>query len=128
MLCTYNNQPGIMLQLRFIPQEGYFLAHLSGLVSVESWDQGLRDLDEAIGDKPGDRLLVNLTGLVGWLGVPERTAVGALWAARLGRMKKVALYIQPEKIAGVVQAEARRKGLDLRLFPAFDEAVRWVVS
>jgi hypothetical protein len=117
-----------MLQLQFLPQEGYFLAHLSGLVSVQSWDQGLRALDEAIGDAPGDRLVVNLTGLVGWLGVPERTQVGALWASHLGRMKKVALHIQADKIAGVVQAEARRQGLDLRLFPAFDQALRWALA
>ena len=128
MLCTYNYIVGTMLQLRFIPQDGYFLAHLSGLVSVEAWDQGLRELADAIGDAPGDRLVVNLTGLVGWLGVPERTAVGAMFATRLVRMKKVSLYIQAEKIAGVVQTEARRHGLDLRLFPSFDEALRWALA
>lgn len=117
-----------MLQLQFVPQQGYFLAHLSGLVSVESWELGLRNLGATLADLPGDRLVVDLIGLVGWLGVPERTQVGALMAAHLGRMKKVALYIQPEKIAGVVQAEARRQGLDLRIFPVYDDAVRWSVA
>jgi hypothetical protein len=117
-----------MLQLRILAQDGYFLAYLSGLVSVEAWEKGLRDLEDAIGDAPGDRLVVNLTGLLGWLGVPERTTVGALMATHLGKMKRVALFIQPEKIAGVVEAEARRNGLDLRLFPNFDDAVSWAVS
>jgi hypothetical protein len=27
-----------------------------------------------------------------------------------------------------VEAEAQRNGLDLRLFPAYDDAVGWVVS
>lgn len=117
-----------MLQLRLIPQQDYVLAHFTGLVSLEAWENGLRELEDAIGPAPGDRLVVNLTGLVGWLGVPERTQVGALMAARLGRMKKVALYIQADKIAGVVEAEARRNGLDLRLFPSYDNAVTWAVS
>jgi hypothetical protein len=117
-----------MLQLRFHPQERYLLAHLSGLVSVESWTQGLLDLRAAIASMPQDRLVVDLTGLLGWLGVPERTQVGVLMATHLGRMKRVALYIQQEKIAGVVEAEARRQGLDLRLFARYEDAVAWAVS
>jgi hypothetical protein len=117
-----------MLQLRFLAQEKYFLAHLAGLVSIEAWEKGLRDLEDAVGAAPGDRLVVDLTGLVGWLGDHERTQVGGLMAAHLGRMKRVALYIQQEKIAGKVQAEARRKGLDLHIFPSYDDAVRWAVA
>jgi hypothetical protein len=117
-----------MLQLRIHPQDGFVLAHLSGLVSVAAWEQGLRELQLATSADFGDRLVVNLTGLVGWLGVPERTMVGALMATHLVGMKKVALYIQPEKIVGVVEAEARRNGLDLRLFSSYDDAVSWAVS
>lgn len=117
-----------MLQLRIFPQEDFFLAHLSGLVSVEAWEQGLRGLEDAISGAQRDRLVLNLTGLVGWLGVPERKVVGALMATHLARMKKVALFIQPEKIAGVVEAEAQRNGLDLRLFSSYDDAVSWAVS
>lgn len=117
-----------MLQLRFHAQDDFCLAQLSGLVSVESWAQGLRELEGAIGAAPGDRLVVDLTGLLGWLGVPERQAVGALMATHLARMKKVALFIQPEKIAGVVEAVARSKGLDLRMFPSQQAAAAWVVA
>ena len=49
-------------------------------------------------------------------------------ATHLARMERVALSIQAEKIAGVVQAEARRNRLNLRLFPSDDEAVRWVMA
>lgn len=117
-----------MLQLRLSPHDDFFHAHLNGLVSVLAWAQGLRDLEVAISGGPQSRLVVDLTGLVGWLGVPERTEVGALMARHLVRMKKVALFIQREKIVGVVEAEARRNGLDLRLFSNDDEAVRWAVS
>ena len=116
------------MRLEFHQQDDFLLAHLSGLVSAEAWEQGLRDLGAAASAARGERLVVNLTGLVGWLGIPERTAVGALMASHLGRMKKVALYIQPEKIVGVVEAEARRLGMDLRLFPNYDDAVRWAVA
>lgn len=97
-------------------------------MSLTGWEKVLRELDAALDSRQGDRLVVNLTQLVGWLGVPERTTVGALMAAHLRRMKKVALYIQPEKISGVVQAEAERHGLALRLFPEFDSAVSWARS
>jgi hypothetical protein len=117
-----------MLQLRHVSQDDFVLAHLSGLVSVEAWEEGLRALEDASSGARPDRLVIDLTGLVGWLGVPERTAVGALMARHLGRMKRVALFIQREKIAGVVEAEARRRGLDLRLFSSYDEAVNWAVS
>lgn len=117
-----------MLQLRILAQDDIFLAHLTGLVSISAWEQALRDLEHAISGAQRDRLVVNLTGLVGLLGVPERKTVGALMATHLARMKKVALFIQPEKIAGVVEAEAQRNGLDLRTFSRYDDAVNWAVS
>lgn len=88
----------------------------------------MRELEVALSGSRGDRLVLNLTGLVGWLGVPERTAVGAFMATHLARMNKVALFTQPEKIAGVVKAEARRNGLDLQMFSSYEDAVSWVVS
>jgi hypothetical protein len=76
-----------MLLLQTSPQDDYFLAQLSGLVAVEAWDKGLSDLGAALAHVPHDRLVIDLTGLVGWLGVPERTQVGALMARHLGHMK-----------------------------------------
>lgn len=116
------------MQLRIVPNDDYFLAHIEGLVSSEAWDEVLKELELAIAGASSDRLVVDLSGLVGWLGLPERTAVGRLMAARLARMKKVALLIQAEKISGAVEAEAQRNGLDLRLFPSYDDAKAWVVS
>ena len=104
------------------------MAHIEGLVSSEAWDEVLKKLELAIAGASSDRLVVDLSGLVGWLGLPERTAVGRLMATRLARMKKVALVIQAEKISGAVESEAQRNGLDLRLFPVYDDAVEWVVS
>ncbi|MFC5500294.1 hypothetical protein ACFPOE_22315 [Caenimonas terrae] len=117
-----------MFQLRFQPQQGHFLVHLVGLVSLPAWEAGLRELREALEGQPGDRLVVDLTGLVGFLGVPERTAVGNLMAVHLKRMKRVAIHVQAEKIAGVVEAQAQRQGLDLRVFPSHEQALAWVLS
>jgi hypothetical protein len=117
-----------VLQFELQPQENFLLAQVAGLVSPEAWQQALTELERALQDVPGDRLVANLEGLVGWLGEPERRAVGALMAVRLARMKKVALVIEARKITGVVEDEARKNGLALRLFPAHEEAVRWVLS
>lgn len=116
------------MQYQLFPNDEFILAHLSGLVSLPAWDQVLGELEQALDGAVADRLVLDLTGLVGWLGLPERTAVGALMARRLARMKKVALYIQANKITGVVEAEAQRHGLDLRLFPAANAATGWVLA
>jgi len=117
-----------MLQFQFLDNEKFVHARLEGLVSLDAWQQTLLALGEHAELARGDRLLLDLRGLLGWLGVPERTAVGALMAAHFGRLKKVALVIQKEKITGVVEAEARRLGLDLKLFADFSDAAAWVVS
>jgi len=117
-----------MLQFHWLPHDEVLLAQVGGLVSMPAWQRVLRELDDTLSGKPKDRLVLNLTQLVGWLGVPERTEVGALMATHLRHMKKVALFIQPEKITGVVQAEAQRRGLELRLFSEYDAAISWAAS
>lgn len=117
-----------MLQFQLKPQDSFLLVDLAGLVSPPAWEKALAELQDAIKDAQSDRLVVTLRGLLGWLGEPERRAVGALMAARLLRMKKVALVIEPKKITGVVEQEAQRNGLDLRLFSSYEDAVSWAVS
>jgi hypothetical protein len=117
-----------MLQFQLQPQDGFLLAEIKGLVSPPAWEKVLGELETALRGAASDRLVIDLGGLVGWLGEPERRAVGALMAARFARMKRVALVIEARKITGVVSDEARRHGLALRLFPTHDDAVRWVLS
>jgi hypothetical protein len=117
-----------MLQYRILPHDDVLLAQVGGLVSLNAWERVLRELGDALGSTQRDRLVVNLTELVGWLGIPERKTVGTLMATHLRKMRKVALFIQPEKITGVVQAEAQGRGLDLRLFSDYEAAVSWAVS
>jgi hypothetical protein len=117
-----------MLQFDISPQGEVLVAQVTGLVSLPAWEQLLREMAAALSQRRHDRLVVNLTQLVGWLGVPERTSVGALMATHLRGMKKVALFIQPQKITGVVQTEAQRQGLQLRLFSEYEEALNWAVS
>ncbi len=117
-----------MLRIELSPQDNFLLVHLVGLVSPQAWEKALQDLEHAIEGAQRDRLVMDLRGLVGWLGVPERRAVGTLMARHLARMKRVALVIEAQKISGVVQTEAQQLGLDLRLFPGYDDAVSWAVS
>jgi hypothetical protein len=117
-----------MLHFRFLPQDEFMAVQLTGLVSLEAWEKVLRELEQALKGAPSDRLVANLSGLVGWLGIPERTAVGALMASHLVQMKKIALVIEQQKITGVVEAEAQRNGLDLRLFSSYEDAVSWALS
>lgn len=117
-----------MLQFQLQPQDNFLLIQLVGLVSPQAWQQALAEIEKAIEDTQSDRLVINLEGLVGWLGEPERRAVGTLMAAHLRQMKKVALVVQAHKITGVVEEEAQQKGLDLRLFPDHEDAVTWVLS
>ena len=117
-----------MLQFQLETQDGFLLVRLSGLVSPEAWQKALEGLEQALQGVPGDRLVIDLGGLVGWLGEPERRTVGALMGRHLPRMKRVALMVEAQKITGVVEQEARRNGLDLCLFPVYEDAVSWVLS
>jgi hypothetical protein len=117
-----------MLQFHFLANEQFVHAQLEGLVSLDAWQQTLAELEKHAELARCDRLVLDLRGLLGWLGFPERQAVGTLMATHFARMKKMALVIQKEKITGVVEAEAQRLGLDLKLFSDFAEAAQWVVS
>jgi hypothetical protein len=116
------------MQYHLFAQDGFWQASIEGLVSVDAWDEMLGQLGAAAVAQQAQLLVLDLTGLLGYLGVPEREVVGALLAKHLRPMHKVAMFIQKEKIAGVVEAHARTNGLDLKIFPTRDEAVAWIVS
>lgn len=119
---------GDIMQFHIDPHGEPVLARITGLVSIEAWDTVLQEMEAALAVAASDRLFVDLSGLVGWLGLPERTAVGTLMSRRLARMRKVALVIEQHKISGAVETEAQSKGLDLRLFSNRDEAARWALA
>jgi hypothetical protein len=116
------------MQMVLLPQDQFLVVQLAGLVSLEAWEKVLCELEIAISAERGDLVVGDLSGLVGWLGVPERQAVGGLWATHLARMRKVALVIEARKITGVVETEAQRNGLNLRLFSSHEDAVSWLLS
>lgn len=116
------------MRLRVSPQNDFVLAEITGLVALDAWDSVLTDLGQAATGAPTPRLVVDLTGLVGWLGLPERHEVGLLMARSLVRFKKVAMHIQPEKIVGTVEAAARGQGLELRMFASREQAVSWALA
>jgi hypothetical protein len=118
-----------MLHFQLIANDQYSLAHLDGLVSLDAWSVVLEELASALGATTAPpRLILDITAVAGYLGIPERTAVGALMARHFKQMQKVAIVVQAHKITDVVYGEAQRNGLDLQLFPAFEDAVAWVCS
>lgn len=118
-----------MLRFELSEGEPYALARLEGMVSVDAWATVLEDLATALrAGAASPRLVIDLNAVLGYLGVPERQAVGALMAKHLAGIQKVALIVQAHKITNVVHDEANRKGLNLRLFPCGDEARAWVCA
>src|SRR5690349_3532498 len=118
-----------MLHFTLIAHDRFSLAHLDGLVTLDAWGVVLENLAAALIASPAPpRLILDMTAVAGYLGIPERRAVGALMARHLGRMQKVAVVVQAHKITEVVHSEAQRNGLDLQLFPEYDDAVAWVTA
>lgn len=107
----------------------YCEAHLDGLVTVEGWEVVLRDLACALGGaKAPPRLVIDMTAVLGYLGVPERRTVGTLMAQHFKGLRKVAIVVQAHKITDVVRSQAQQGGLDLQLFPEYAEAVAWATT
>lgn len=119
---------GSMMKFELAVGEGHVHVTLEGLVSLEAWDEVLQKISAAMPGNAPARLVIDMRSVLGYLGVPERTAVGSMMATRLQRMQKVAILVQAEKITNVVHDEARRNGLNLRLFPHNDDAAAWVSS
>jgi hypothetical protein len=116
-----------MLHFALTARDGFNLAHLDGLVSLDAWSAVLERLDDALTANPAPpRLVIDMTGVLGYLGVPERRAVGALMAQHFAGMAKVALVVQAHKITDVVHGEAHKNGLNLQLFPRYEDAAQWV--
>ncbi|HTH80734.1 MAG TPA: hypothetical protein VL593_17305 [Ramlibacter sp.] len=115
------------MRVELIDRETHIEGRVEGLVSMHAWETMLTNLNRELGTRTGDRLLLDLFGLLGYLGEADRRAVGALMATQFAGLKKVALVIDAYKISGVVEREARRLGLDLRLFPDRDVALAWLL-
>jgi hypothetical protein len=116
------------LRFELFEHGGYVEARLEGLVSVQDWETTLMQLNGELKAHEGERLLLDLFGLLGFLAEADRRQVGTLMAAQLAKMKRVAAIIHAHKITGVVEAEARRLGLDFRLFPDRAQALVWLLG
>lgn len=116
-----------MLHFGLTVHDRYALARLNGLVSLAGWAAVLENLATALrASATPPRLVLDMTAVVGYLGNPERKAVGALMARHFSGMEKVAIVVQAHKITDVVHREAQQNGLNLQLFPHYDDAVAWV--
>jgi hypothetical protein len=118
-----------MMNFGLTAHDRFCLARLEGLVTLDAWVEVLARLETALAASSAPpRLIVDMTAVVGYLGIPERRAVGALMSRHFAAMEKVALVVQAHKITDVVFNEARRNGLDLRLFPVYEDAMSWATS
>lgn len=118
-----------MLRFTLTAQDRFCQAHLDGLVTVEGWEVVLKDLACALAaTKAPPCLVIDMTAVLGYLGVPERRTVGALMAHHFKGLTKVAIVVQAHKITDVVRSEARQSGLNLQLFPEYAEAVAWATA
>jgi hypothetical protein len=117
-----------MLNFKLQVAGGFVLVTLNGLVSLDAWDEVLNQISAALPEDAPPGLVIDMRSVVGYLGVPERAAVGSMMAKRLDRMQKVAIVVEVRKITNVVHDEARRNGLDLQLFPDYDDSIAWVTS
>ncbi|MEJ6020661.1 hypothetical protein [Ramlibacter sp. PS4R-6] len=116
-----------MLDFQLLAEEDFAVAQLEGLVTLDAWREVLQRLaDEVKSNGAPSRLVIDIRRVLGYLGIPERKTVGALMAHHFLTCAKVAVVVQAQKITGVVSGEANRHGLDLRLFPDFDDAVAWI--
>jgi hypothetical protein len=116
-----------MLDYRLTGGETFAVVHLDGVVSLEGWHAVLEKLADALAATAAPRrLVIDMTAVLGYLGTPERRTVGALLARHFNGIEKVALVVQAHKITDVVLSEAQRNGLNLQLFPEYDDAVAWV--
>ena len=116
-----------MRVVELVERDTHIEGRVEGLVSTQAWETLLTGLNRELAARTADRLLLDLFGLLGYLGEADRRAVGALMATQLAAMKKVALVIDAHKISGVVEGEARRLGLDLRLFSDRAVALGWLL-
>jgi hypothetical protein len=117
-----------MMQFEIDRSEGFALARLQGLAQLEGWQEILPALGEATAAALDSLLLIDLHGLVGFLGTPERRRVGELAAMHLRRLRKVVIFVPPQKVSGVTEAAARRDGLNLRVFADAQEARAWLLA
>jgi hypothetical protein len=117
-----------MMKFQLFARGTHIEARVEGIVSAQAWETMLTQLHRELEAHNHDRLLLDLFGLLGFLAEADRRAVGALMAAQLVSMRKVAAAIHAHKITGVVQAEAQRLGLDLQLFPDRQQAIDWLLS
>lgn len=118
-----------MLKFELSAGEQFAAARLEGLVSVEAWATVLEELATALrASAAPPRLVIDMSAVLGYLGVPERQKVGALMARHFAGMEKVAIVVQAHKITHVVHDEAQRNGLNLELFPRSEDAQAWLCA
>ena len=68
-----------MLTYEITDSHGFAVVRLEGLVSLDAWDAVLQEISAALATRDGPRrLLIDIMSTLGYLGIPERRAVGAM--------------------------------------------------
>jgi hypothetical protein len=103
-------------------------AEVTGLAFMDAWDRLLRQLGEQTRRMGSRGALLDITGLVGTLGVPEREQLGRLFAHHLGHLSRLALFMQHERISRVAERSACAAGMRTRVFADRLEAQAWLAA
>jgi hypothetical protein len=104
----------------------FAVAEVTALAFVEDAEPLLQELAEHTRRHGDRRLLVNLIDVVGTFGHDEQQAIGLLAYRYLSHLERVASLVPQEKITRVSESAARAKGMELRVFTVFMEAVEWL--
>jgi hypothetical protein len=104
------------------------LAEVTALAFLESAEPVLRQIERRTRQQDDKRLLINLMDVVGTFGPQEQQTIGVLATRYLSHLERVASLVPEEKLTRVSERVAQAKGMQLRVFTNFTEAVNWLVA
>jgi len=104
------------------------LAEVTALAFLEDAEPVLRQLEKRTREHGDKRLLINLMDVVGTFGPQEQQAIGMLATRYLSHLDRVASLVPEDKLTRVSEKVAQAKGMQLRVFTGFTDAVNWLVE
>lgn len=116
------------LDIAWEQHEGYGAARLSGSPTLGQMLSCIELIAAETAQWKPAVLLVDLRQVDSLRSFTEQFAIGEHAAARLAHLDKIASVVPPERITRNSERPARRKGLNLLVFTAEEEAIAWLTS
>lgn len=111
-------------------QDGYLLTEFFGKFSVEDGKQCIDAMIKASLESRRPKVLLDCRKMTGDMPITARFEVAVYSVTTLGVISKIALVSRPDIVLpdGFVENAAVNRGVNLRIFVDFDEAVRWLLE